>query len=116
MSRDVSASLRRFLTDYVPSSHHKVSANLAARFMALKEFADEEIAAPANFGWAFACLTQVVWEKCALKHKTEMGMEPPRDSDWQVHRAVNKDLASLIDAAVGPAKEANRNRLRGYKV
>jgi hypothetical protein len=115
VAKDVSSSLRQCLSQYVSTSPHKVSANLAARFLALKEFCTEDIVAPANFGWAFAISTVVVWDRVAMDHKVEMGMQP-EETDWHVHVAVNNDLESLLKAALGPPTVENRNRGRACKV
>jgi hypothetical protein len=114
VTNELSSSLRRTLTEYMPKSHSTIPANLAAKFVAIHEFCSMELVAPANFGWSFACLTQVIWDQVATDFKSEMGMAG--QTDWTVHHAVNVDLEALIEAAVGPSRAENRNRLRSYKV
>ena len=88
-----------------------MSVNIGCRFLALKQFSDNEIAPPQNISWTFLILSQLIWETVALNNKGLFDLEKVKDQNLQA--MVNSDLKQLCILA---KKNPSRDAIKGIKV
>ena len=111
VTEELAQSLVAYCTAYADASRNTVTLDIGARFLALQNFAENDIAPPCNLTWNYLIMSQFVWQETALAHKSVFGLAGIKDQNLQM--MVNEDIKQLCALA---NKSSSRDAVKGIKV